>query len=54
MIDTWLAIIILFEVLITLAIIYGFMHEGEIILFEDMIIQKIKTRLSRYKLRRSK
>ena len=46
MIETWLSIVILFEVLITLFIIWGFMHEDKFILFEDRIIYHIKNKLS--------
>lgn len=40
--ETWLAIIILIEVLITLFILWGFMHEDKFILFEDKIIYNFK------------
>lgn len=36
-----LSIIILFEVIATLLIVIGFMHEEKIIEFEDRIIKKI-------------
>ena len=54
MIDTWLAIVILIETIITLLILYGFTREGDLILWEDKQIAKIKNAWSRYRLRKSK
>lgn len=47
--DLWLSIVTLIEVLITLLILYGFAREGEIILWEDKQIAKIKNAWSRYR-----
>ncbi len=52
--DTWLAIIILLETIITLLILYGFTRESELILWEDKQISKIKNAWSRYRLRNNK
>lgn len=46
MLETWLSIIILFEVLITLFILWGFMHEGKFIEFEDRVIYTIKRKIA--------
>ena len=40
--ETWLSFVILGEVLITLFILWGFMHEDKFILFEDKIIYNFK------------
>lgn len=40
--ETWIAWIIFAEVLITLFILWGFMHEDKFILFEDKIIYNVK------------
>ncbi len=41
MIHLMLFYIIIFELIATVAIVYGFMHEKKIIEFEDRIIKKI-------------
>ena len=40
--ETWLSFVILGEVLITLFILWGFMHEGKFIKFEDRVIYAFK------------
>ena len=40
--ETWLSFVILGEVLITLFILWGFMHEDKFILFEDKVIYNFK------------
>lgn len=49
MISTTLSVIILIEVLFTLFIAWGLMHEERFIAFEDRIIAKIKKRIARKK-----
>ncbi len=44
--ETWLSFVILGEVLITLFILWGFMHEGKFIEFEDRIIYAVKMRIN--------
>ncbi len=44
--ETWLSFVILGEVLITLFILWGFMHEGKFIEFEDRIIYAVKMRIT--------
>ena len=48
--DAGMAIIITLETIITLLILYGFTREGDLILWEDKQIAKIKNALSRYRL----
>lgn len=47
--ETWLSFVILGEVLITLFILWGFMHEDKFILFEDKIIYNVKLRINAYR-----
>ena len=47
--ETWLSFVILGEVLITLFILCGFMHEDKFILFEDKIIYNVKLRINAYR-----
>lgn len=44
--ETWIGLVILAQVLITLFVIWGFMHEGAFIEFEDKIIYAIKMRIA--------
>ena len=44
--ETWLSFVILGEVLITLFILWGFMHESKFIEFEDRIIYAVKMRIN--------
>ena len=49
MISTGLAIIIFFEIIFALFIVWGFMHEDRFIAFENRIIAKIKKRIEQKK-----
>lgn len=47
--ETWLAVVILCEVLCTLFILWGFMHEDKLIQFEDNIIFFFKYKIRKLK-----
>lgn len=47
--ETWLAVVILCEVLCTLLILWGFMHEDKLIQFEDNIIFFFKYKIRKLK-----
>lgn len=47
--NTGMAMIITLETIITLLILYGFTREGELIMWEDRQIAKIKNALSHYR-----
>lgn len=47
--STTLSVIILIEVLFTLFIAWGLMHEDRFVAFEDRIIAKVKKRIARKK-----
>jgi hypothetical protein len=49
MLANWLSIVIFLEVIFTLFIAWGFMHENRFIAFEDRIIAKIKKRIEQKK-----
>lgn len=49
MVENWLSIVIFLEVLFTLFIAWGFMHEDKFIAFEDKIIANAKQRISKKK-----
>ena len=47
--ETWLAVVILCEVLCTLFILWGFMHEDKLIQFEDNVIFYFKYKIRKLK-----
>lgn len=49
MLSSWLSIIIFLEVVFTLFIAWGIMHEERFVAFEDRIIAKVKKRIKRKK-----
>lgn len=49
MLANWLSIVIFLEVIFTLFIVWGFMHEDRFIAFEDRIIAKVKKWIERKK-----
>lgn len=49
MLENWLSVVIFLEVLFTLFIVWGFMHEDKFIAFEDKIIAKVKKRFDKKK-----
>lgn len=49
MLATWLSITIFFEVIATILIVWGFMHEEKVVAFEDRIIKATRKKIRKAK-----
>lgn len=49
MLSSWLSIIIFFEVIFTLFIAWGLMHEDKFIALENALCRKVKKKINRFK-----